>query len=138
MEEFLEDFHIGDFDTDVTVQGGGDQAGNDVHDVGGGLPVIRRETLHDGVVGVLALVRVHEDAEEHVDNVDKDVSAENAFPEVPGVSHLGHEGDEEHGAAVGVDGLVETVQGAGEAIAAARCTRGWCTSVSMNRSGTKV
>jgi len=107
----LEDFDIGYFYTDVAVEASRDEAGDDVHDVGCCLPVVRGETLHDGVEGVLALITVDENAEEEVHDVDEDVGAEDPFPEVPGVSHLGEEGDEEHGSSVGIDGLVETVQG---------------------------
>lgn len=115
MEEFLEDFDVGDFYTDVAVEASCDEAGDDVHDVGCCLPVVRGETLHDGIEGVLALIAVDENAEEEVHDIDENVGAEDPFPEVPGVSHLSEEGDEEHGSSVGIDGLVETVQGADEA-----------------------
>ena len=91
--------------------------------------------MHYGVVGELALVRVHEESEEHVDDVDEDVGAEEPFPEIPGVAHLGEEGDEEHGAAVGVDGLVETVEGADEAGPAGCHAVRWCAGVAVNGAG---
>jgi len=109
VEEFLEYFDVGNLDADITVQCGSDQASDQVHDIAGGLPVVWRETLHDGVVCVLALVGVHKDAEEHVDHIDEDVGAENSFPEIPWVTHLGEERDEEHGSTVAIHCLIETV-----------------------------
>ena len=85
----MEDFDVGDFYADVAVETGGDETGDDVHDVGCCLPVIGRETLHHGIEGILALVGIHEDAEEEVHDVDENVGAEDAFPEIPGVPHLG-------------------------------------------------
>jgi len=100
VEKLLEDFDVGDFDADVAVEGGGDQAGDDVHDVGGGLPVIRGEALHHGVEGILSLVRVDKNTEEEVDDIDEDVGAEDTLPEIPGVAHLSQEGDEKHSTAI--------------------------------------
>lgn len=85
----MEDLDVGDFDADVAVETGGDETGDDVHDVGCCLPVVGRETLHNGIEGILALVGINEDAEKEVHDVDENVGAENPFPEIPGVPHLG-------------------------------------------------
>ena len=39
-EKLLEDFDVGDFDADVAVERGGDEARHHVHDVAGCLPVV--------------------------------------------------------------------------------------------------
>lgn len=61
------------------------------------------------------MVAVHKNAEEEVHDIDEDVGAQDSLPEIPWVSHLGEEGDEEHGTAIRVHGLVETIQGADKA-----------------------
>ena len=132
VKHLLEDFDVCDLNTDIAVQSSGDETGDHVHDIGSGLPGVWRKTLHDGVVGVLALVGVDEETEEHVADVDEDICAEEAFPEIPGVSHLGHEGDEEHSSTIRVDGLVETVEGAREAVSASRSSIRWCASVAVD------
>ncbi len=132
MEELLEDFNVGNFDADVAVERSGDQSSDDIHDVSGGLPVVGGEALHHGVEGVLALVGVDKETEKHVDDVDEDVGAEDSFPEIPGVAHLGKEGDEEHSAAVGVDSLVETVEGTDEARSSTGHSVRWCASISVD------
>ena len=88
-EELLEDVIVDDLDTNVAVQGGSDETRDDVADVGSGLVVVWRETLHNGVECILALVAVDKDAEEHVNDIDEGLGADQAFPEVPGLAHLG-------------------------------------------------
>jgi hypothetical protein len=138
FEEFLEDFDVGDFDADVAVESGGNETSYQVHDVASGLPVVGRETLHDGVIGILALVGVDEEAKEHVHEVDKKIGEEHALPEIPWVTHLCEEGDEDHGASIGVNGLVETVEGAGEAVATRGCSTGRCSGVAVDRARSEV
>lgn len=81
------------------------------------------------------MIRVHEDPEEHVDDVNEYVGAEQPLPEIPGMPHLGEEGDEEDRAAIGVHGLVKTVQGAGETGAAAGEAGGWSAGEGANGTG---
>ena len=134
VHERLQHLDVHDLDADVAVQRRGDEPRDHVHDVRGRLPGVGRQALHHGVVRVLALVGVDEEAEEHVAHVDEDVGAQQALPEVPRVTHLGHEGDEEHRSAVRVHCLVEAVQRAGEAVPAGRFAVRWCTSVAVNRA----
>ena len=96
----MENFDVGYLNPDIAVESCGDQAGDDIHDVGGGLPVIRGESLHDWVEGILSLVRVDENAKEQVDHVNEDVGAQDTLPEIPGVAHLSKERDEEHSTTV--------------------------------------
>ena len=58
----------------------------------------------------MALVAIHKDAEEHIDDVDECLGADQAFPEIPRLTHLGQEVEEQHGPSVGVDSLVKTVE----------------------------
>lgn len=138
FEELLEDLDVGDFDADVAVESSGNETSDEVHDVASGLPVVGRETLHNGVVGILALVGVDEDTEEHVQKVDEKIGEEHALPEIPWVTHLCEEGDEDHGASVGVDGLVETIEGAGEAVATGGCSIGRCSGVAVDRARAEI
>lgn len=135
VEDFLEDFDINDFDANVSIQGSGNQTSKQVHDVGSCLPVVWRETLHNGIEGVLSLVAVDEETEEHVYDVDEDVGAENALPEVPWVAHLSQEGNEEHSTSIRIDGLIQTVQGADETGTSCGCTSWWRTGISVDRTG---
>lgn len=135
VEQLLEHLDVRDLDANIAIQTSGDQTRDQVHDIGRRLPVVRRETLHHGVVGVLALVGVHEETEEEIHDVDEDIGAEDALPEIPRVAHLREEGDEEHGAAVGVDGLVETVERGGEAGSACCGAVGGCAGVLGYRVG---
>lgn len=134
----MENFDIGDFDADVAVETGGDETSDDVHNVGCCLPVVGGEALHNGVEGVLALVAVDEDAEEEIDDIDEDIGAEDAFPEIPGVPHLSQEGYEEHGSTVAVNRLVETVQRAYEAGTAGCHSIRWCAGVCVDGSWSKT
>lgn len=94
--------------------------------------------MHDWVVSVLPLVGVHEDPEEHVHHVDEDVGAEDALPEIPRVAHLCKEGDEEHGAAVTIHCLVETVERCREACSAAGFAVRRCACVGVDRAGAEI
>lgn len=40
VHELLQDLDVGDFDADVAVETGGDETSHQIHDVGGGLPVV--------------------------------------------------------------------------------------------------
>ena len=81
------------------------------------MPAVGVDALVDWVDGELPLAGVVEQAEEQVAAEDEGLGAEHAFPEVVGATHLGHELDEEHGAAVRVDGLHEADELALEAYA---------------------
>lgn len=59
--------------------------------------------------------RVDVDAEEEVHAVDERLGTDDGLPEVHGMTHLRHEGDEDEAAAVRVDGLVKTVERSDEA-----------------------
>ena len=63
---------------------------------------------------VLPLVAVHEEAVEHVAEVDEALRAPHALEEVVRALHLRHELREQHGAAVGVHGLHQAVDGGAE------------------------
>jgi hypothetical protein len=80
------------------------------------------------------LVTVNEDAEEHVAHVNKNVGAKQPFPEIPGVTHLGEEGNEEHGSSVAVDSLVETVERTDESGSSSGHSRRRCAGVGMDGS----
>lgn len=75
FEELGEDVVVEDFDADVAVEGGGDQGRDHGEDVGAGLPVVGAHALVGGVHHVLALVAVHEQSVEHVEEVDECLSA---------------------------------------------------------------
>jgi hypothetical protein len=62
------------------------------------LPAVRGETLVGGVVGELALLRVHDEAEDEVADENEDFGDELCFDEVEGAFHFGHEFTVEHGA----------------------------------------
>ena len=59
--------------------------------------------------GVLALEGVLEESEEHVGAIDENIGAEHAFPEVPRITHLGEEVEEQHGSTISVDDGIETL-----------------------------
>lgn len=67
------------------------------------------------VNGVLSLVGVDEDTEEHVAEEDEALSADKRLPEIPWLAHLTHKFAEQHRAAVGVDSLHKTVDRCAEA-----------------------
>lgn len=81
-----------------------------------------------GAEGVLALVRILEDAEKHVNKVDEEVCDNHALPEVPRITHLGHKVEENHGSTIGVNDSVDALVGTEESSA----TR--CVSVSRTPS----
>ena len=63
-----------------------------------------------GVVGVLALVGVLEESEKHVDEINENIGADHALPEVPRVAHLSQEVEEEHRSTVSVDDRIDTLE----------------------------
>jgi len=92
--------------------------------------------LDGGVVSVLSLVGVLEETEKHVDEIDEDISAEHALPEIPRVAHLREEIEEEHGSTVGVDDGVDTLVSA-EETSSTRCESvRWGASKSSDGDGT--
>ena len=70
--------------------------------------------MDGGVVSVLALVGVLKKSEEHVDQIDEDIGADHTLPEVPRVTHLGQEIEEEHGSTISVDDGIDTLVSAEE------------------------
>lgn len=58
---------------------------------------------------VLPLVAVHEEAVKHVAEVDEELGSPHGLEEVVGTAHFGHEFDEQHCTAIGVDCLHQTV-----------------------------
>lgn len=134
VKELLEDVGVDDLDADVAVQGSSNKTRDDVTDIGGGLIVVWRETLHNRVIRILTLIAVDKDAEEHVNNVDKDLGADQAFPEVPWMAHLRQEVKEQHCSSVRVDGLVQTVERGNKAYATAGHTCGRLAGIGVNRT----
>jgi hypothetical protein len=102
---------------------------NDGQNVTSSLVIVWVDTLDGGVVSVLALVRVLEQSEEHVNDIDEDISADHALPEVPRVTHLGQKVEEEHGSTVSVDDGIDTLVSTKET-SATRC-------VSVRRSASE-
>lgn len=84
------------------------------------LIIIWVDTLDGGVISVLALVGVLEESEEHVNEIDEDIGAKHALPEVPRVSHLGQKVEEEHCSTVSVDDGIDTLVST-EETGATRC-----------------
>ncbi len=93
--------------------------------------------MDGGVVGVLPLIGVLEETEKHVDEIDEDISAEHALPEIPRVAHLREEVEEEHGSTVGVDDGVDTLVSA-EETSSTRCESvRWGASKSSDGNSTR-
>jgi hypothetical protein len=91
--------------------------------------------LDGNVISVLALVGILEESKEHVDEIDEDIGAEHALPEVPGVAHLGQEVEEEHGSTVSVDDGIDTLVST-EETGATRCVSvRWSASELHNGNG---
>lgn len=108
-EQLDGDVVVEHLDADVAVQGRGDERRNDGEDVARRLPAVGAETEVRGGLRVLALVAVHEEAVEHVAHIDEALRTPHGFEKVARSPHLTHELGEDHGAAVGVDGLHEPV-----------------------------
>jgi hypothetical protein len=68
------------------------------------------QTLHRWVEGELTLEAVDDHAENDITAVDDGLVAYQAFPEIMWFAHFGHELAKHHGASVGVDGLIETIE----------------------------
>lgn len=134
-EKLHKDIVVYDFDADVSIKSSSNQTTNDRQDVAGSLIVVWVDTLDGSVVGVLALVGVLEQSEEHVGDIDEDISAEHALPEIPWVAHLGQEVEEEHGTTVGVDDGVDTLVSTEEPGATRSVTVWWTASELPDRNG---
>ena len=119
-EKFHKDIIVNDFYANVSVQSSSDQATNNGQNVTSSLVVVWVDTLNGGVVCVLALLRVLEETEEHIDEVDENIGAQHALPEIPRVAHLSEKVEEEHGSSVGVDDGVDTLVSA-EETSSSRC-----------------
>ena len=110
-EEFHRDVVVQHLDADVAVERRRDQGRDHGQHVAGRLPrVVANPQVRRGL-DVLALVGVEEEAVDHVAEVDEELGAPHGLDEVQGPAHLGHEFGEEHGAAVGVHRLHQTVDG---------------------------
>ena len=107
FEEFLKYVGVDDLDTDVPVQGRGNQGGDQSDDVGDRLPGKGAETLIDRDDDELTLIGVDKDAEEKVDDKDEGLRTQHSLPEIPRTFHFRHELNEQHRSAVGVYGLHE-------------------------------
>jgi hypothetical protein len=92
------------------------------------LVIVWADTLEILDIGVLALEGVLEDSEEHVGNIDKYIGAEHTLPEVPRITHLGHEIKEEHGSTISIDNSIETLISARETNATRGIASWWTTS----------
>ena len=121
------DVIIHDLESDIPVQGSRDGGGGHGEGISGRLKRVRRDAQVAGIHGVLTLVTVHEEAVEHVPEVDERLGAPHGCEEVSWRFHLCHELGEYHCAAVGEDGLHGAADGAREAVLgreAAGCLHG--------------
>jgi hypothetical protein len=132
-EKLHEDVVVDDFDADVSVKGSGDQATDDRQNVTSSLVIVWVDGLDGSVVGVLALVGVLEKTKEHVDQIDEDIGAKHALPEIPRVAHLGEEVEEEHSSTVGIDDGVDTLVSAEETGSTRRESIRWSASKCLDR-----
>jgi hypothetical protein len=106
----------------------------DGQNIASSLVIIRIDTLDSGVVSVLSLVRVLEEPKEHVDEIDEDISAKHALPEIPRVAHLSQEVEEKHGSSISVDNGIDTLISAEETSATRSITIGGRASECHNRN----
>lgn len=105
---------VENFDADVTVQHGGDDARDESDDIACGLPAVGRDSLVGDVVDILALHAVAVDAVDHVAGVDEDVGTEEALPEIHRAAHLRHQFHKQSGSAEAEDGVHEAVDIVGD------------------------
>lgn len=115
-EEVHENVVVKDFDADVPVETGGDEATHDREHVADDLPAVGRDSLVGQLIGILALEVIYEGAVDEVACKDESLGAPHGLDEIARAFHLGHEFDEELRPAVRVDALHEAVDGANETV----------------------
>lgn len=98
-------------DPDVPIQTCRDQSADHSQDVARGLPVVGGNAEVRRVLEILALVCVHEQAVEHVADVDEELRSPHALQEVVRAFHLGHKFGKQHRTTVRVHGLHQTIDG---------------------------
>lgn len=97
------------FDSDVTIESCSDEGTQHSQHVAHRLPRIGRDAQVRRVLNILSLVAVHEQPVNHVTNVNEELRSPHSLEEVTRSFHLGHKFDEDHGTAICVDCLHESV-----------------------------
>lgn len=104
-----------DLQPDVRIQQRRHAARHQLDRIDGGMPAVGRDPLIGRIERVLALVRIHEDAEHEIEAVDERFGTDQRFPKVHRPRHFAEELDEDDGAAEAVDGRHDGRDGDGEA-----------------------
>ena len=109
LEDVLDDIDVGHLDSNVTVEGSSDDAGDDVQHVARLKRSASSHTLERNTEHVLSRVGVKEVGVEAVRKIDDQLSDDHALPKVHRTSHFGHELWKDHRSAVGEDHVHDTV-----------------------------
>lgn len=121
-EEVGEDIVVQDLDADIAIETSSNQCAEETDDVSNSLPGVDRNALERRIDGILSLIAVEEASVKDIDDVDERLSADHSLPEITGTSHLRHELGEQHGSAISIHSLHQTVYGTDESSSRGRKT----------------
>lgn len=106
----------------------GNEGGYQAENIVGCLQADGQNGISDVGGGVLSEMAVDKGTEEDVDDADEGLGAQHSLPEIPWVTHLSEESNEEKGTTVGVNHGVDTVELTGKAIGLLLVRIWWGTS----------